>query len=143
MGTAYDDDVAAWALEQVALLKAGHWTLLDVEHIAEEIEDMNLSNRHQIAHRMSILLAHLLKWRFQPDHRGASWESTIHTQRERIGRQIGKMPSLRRLMDDPEWDRDVWRDAVDIAGQEANIGNLPKSRIWTYAQALDDSFFPD
>ena len=30
---AYEDDVAAWALEQVALL--------DVEHIVEEIEDMN------------------------------------------------------------------------------------------------------
>lgn len=143
MGTAYDDDVAAWALEQVALLKAGRWTLLDVEHIAEEIEDMNLSNRHQIAHRMSILLAHLLKWQFQPDHRGASWESTIRTQRERIGRLLGKMPSLRRLMDDSEWDRDVWRDAVDIAGQETNIGNLPKSRIWPYAQALDERFFPD
>jgi hypothetical protein len=41
MTIAYEEDVAAWALEQVALLRSGQWALLDVEHIVEEIEDMN------------------------------------------------------------------------------------------------------
>ncbi|MYM24423.1 DUF29 family protein [Duganella sp. FT135W] len=30
-------------------MRAGQWALLDVEHIAEEIEDMNISHRHQLA----------------------------------------------------------------------------------------------
>ena len=33
----YEDDVAAWAEQQVALLRERRWGLLDVEHIAEEI----------------------------------------------------------------------------------------------------------
>jgi len=49
MSTAYEEDVAAWAQEQVALLRSGQWALLDIEHIAEEIEDMNISHRHQLA----------------------------------------------------------------------------------------------
>ena len=55
MSTLYDDDVVAWAERQVALLRAGRWDLLDAEHIAEEIEDMNISHRHQLAHRMTKL----------------------------------------------------------------------------------------
>lgn len=54
MSATYDEDVAAWAKEQVRLLRAGQWALLDVDHIAEEIEDMNVSHRHQLAHRMAI-----------------------------------------------------------------------------------------
>jgi hypothetical protein len=53
MNTAYDEDVAAWAQEQVALLRAGQWALLDIDHIAEEIEDMNISHRPKSANGTS------------------------------------------------------------------------------------------
>nr|WP_315259500.1 DUF29 domain-containing protein [uncultured Duganella sp.] len=69
MSTLYDEDIAAWAEQQVVLLRAGQWALLDIEHIAEEIEDMNISHRHQLAHRMAILMAHMLKWKYQPNRR--------------------------------------------------------------------------
>ncbi len=143
MGTAYDDDVAAWAQEQVALLRAGQWGLLDVDHIAEEIEDMNISHRHQLAHRMAILMAHLLKWKYQPDRRGASWENTILNQRDRITRLLKMMPSLRRQLDKPGWDRDVWNDARDLAASETNLQDLPKTRCWDYELALTRGFFPE
>jgi len=39
MGTLYDD-VIAWANQQAALLRAGRWDLLDIDNIAEEIEDV-------------------------------------------------------------------------------------------------------
>ena len=143
MGTAYDDDVAAWAEEQVALLRAGQWGLLDIDHIAEEIEDMNISHRHELAHRMAILMAHLLKWKYQPDRRGASWENTILNQRDRISRLLKKMPSLRRQLDDPEWDQDVWDDARDLAAHETNLHDLPKARCWDFELALTKDFFPE
>ena len=141
--TTYEDDVAAWAIEQVALLRAGHFDQIDVEHIAEEIEDMNLSNRHQLAHRMSVLLAHLLKWQRQPERRGSSWERTIRTQRDRIARLLRRMPSLRHLLADDEWSEDVWDDAVSIAEIETNLHDLPQTRPWTYEQFLAPDFFPD
>ena len=142
MSNLYDEDVAAWAQEQVALLRSGQWALLDIEHIAEEIEDMNISHRHQLAHRMAILMAHLLKWKYQPDRRGRSWENTIRTQRERIAKLLKKMPSLRHLVDDAEWDEEVWADALEIAGREAGPDDLPKAREWTLEQVLADDYLP-
>ena len=38
-GTSYEKDVVAWANEQAALLRAGKFSALDIEHIADEIED--------------------------------------------------------------------------------------------------------
>ena len=142
MSTLYEDDVAAWAQEQVALLRSGKWALLDIEHIAEEIEDMNISHRHQLAHRMAILIAHLLKWKYQPDRRGSSWENTIHNQRDKLAKLLKKMPSLRRMLEDPEWDQEVWDDAVDIAGRETNVRNLPQVREWDFEQILSANYFP-
>ncbi|MGV7210313.1 DUF29 domain-containing protein [Oxalobacteraceae bacterium A2-2] len=143
MSTDYEEDAAAWALEQVALLRAGRWSELDIEHIAEEIEDMNLSNRHQIAHRMAILMAHLLKWKYQPQRRGASWEGNIRHQRDMINRLLRKMPSLRPLLDKPRWQADVWKDALDNAIHQTRLRTLPQVRPWTFEQILDNDFFPD
>ncbi|MGD7037035.1 DUF29 family protein [Methylotuvimicrobium buryatense] len=35
----YESDIVAWANEQAALLRAGQFNMLDLEHIADEIED--------------------------------------------------------------------------------------------------------
>ena len=62
----YEKDIIAWANEQAKLLRAGQFGQLDIEHIAEEIEDVGKSEQRELASRMAILLAHLLKWQFQP-----------------------------------------------------------------------------
>jgi hypothetical protein len=142
MNTAYDEDVAAWAKEQVALLRAGQWALLDIDHIAEEIEDMNISHRHQLAHRMAILMAHMLKWKYQPNRRGRGWTNTMRTQREAIAKLLRKMPSLRKLLEEDEWDDQVWKDALDIAGREANLVDLPEVREWDFGLVLKDGYLP-
>lgn len=142
MSTDYEEDAAAWALEQVALLRAGRWSELDIEHIAEEIEDMNLSHWHQLASRMSLLIAHLLKWQYQPARRGASWESTIRTQRVRITRMLSRMPSLRHLLDDADWRAEVWQDGCNQAAVEAHLPQVPAIPSWTVEQLLDPGFWP-
>src|SRR5260370_26527028 len=43
MGTTYEKDVVAWAKEQAQLLRSGQLSDLDVQHIAEEIEDVGKS----------------------------------------------------------------------------------------------------
>ena len=73
----YDQDVAAWSVEQARLLRAGLFHLADVEHIADEIEDVGKSEARELASRMAVLLAHRLKWEFQPTYRSVSWENTI------------------------------------------------------------------
>jgi hypothetical protein len=44
----YDNDVLAWASEQTRLLRAGCFDALDVEHIADEIEDVGKSEQREL-----------------------------------------------------------------------------------------------
>ena len=145
MSIRYEDDVAAWAERQVGLLRARRWDLLDVERIAEEIEDMNISHRHQLAHRMTRLLGHLLKWRYQPARRGASWECTIRNQRDRIAKLLHRMPSLRRLFSSEEWLVEVWEDALGLAVHEAHreLADLPAAMPWSVEQVLSQDYLPE
>ena len=38
--TSYDKDVIIWSQEQARLLRAGRFADLDIEHLADEIEDV-------------------------------------------------------------------------------------------------------
>lgn len=49
MGTPYEKDIVAWAMEQAALLRAGKLSAIDIEHIADEIEDVARSERRELA----------------------------------------------------------------------------------------------
>ena len=86
MSTRCETNVVAWASEQARLLRAGRFEFLDRDHIAEEIEDMGKSEQRAPTSRMSVLLVHLLKWRYQPERRGASWEETFLAQRQEMVR---------------------------------------------------------
>lgn len=143
MGTSYDEDVIAWANEQAALLRAGKLSAIDIEHIAEEIEDVGKSEQRELANRMAVLLAHLLKWQYQPERRGSSWQATIREQRRAIGVVLRKTPSLRNSLTDPEWITGVWADAKSKAIEETGLDVFPEDYPWSMEQALDPTFFPD
>lgn len=140
---AYEQDVIAWSREQARLLREGQWANLDIEHIADEIEDVGKSESREIFSRMSVLLAHLFKWVLQPERRGQSWESTIKTQRKLIRRRIQKMPSLKPMLADPEWQDEVWGDAFPLFNKETGLDFVPETWFWSNEQILDDSFWPD
>lgn len=93
--TAYEQDYARWCEEQAALLRGGRVDALDRENLAEEIESLGRSQEDEIESRLAVLLAHLLKWRFQPEERSNSWKATIFEQRTRIARRLRQSPSLR------------------------------------------------
>jgi hypothetical protein len=142
MATKYHDDVIAWANEQAAFLRAGNFSALDIEHIADEVEDVGKSEQRELESRMALLLAHLLKWQFQPERRGASWEVTIKAQRRAVELRIKRTPSLKADLDDPEWWDLVWGDAVQQAIKETRIERLPETCLWTRDQIMDGTFFP-
>ena len=68
----YDTDFYAWAHEQAALLRSGRLAEADIEHIAEEIETLGRAEKRELVRRLTVLLLHCLKWRFQPNLRGRS-----------------------------------------------------------------------
>jgi len=57
----YDADIIAWAEEQANLLRTGRLSELDIDHIAEEIEDVGKSEQRKLTSRMALLIAHLIK----------------------------------------------------------------------------------
>ena len=67
---------------------------LDTVNLIDEIEDMGGNRERELESQLGVLLAHLLKWRHQPDQRGRSWRLTIAEQRRRIDRLLKRNPSL-------------------------------------------------
>ncbi|MCV9879288.1 DUF29 domain-containing protein [Brenneria izbisi] len=141
--TRYDTDVVAWAHEQAALLRSGKFSEIDCENIAEEIADVGKSEQRELASRMAVLIAHLLKWKFQPERRGSSWEKTIKAQRKDVGYALKESPSLKTKLNDPEWYDVIWSKAVAIAADETQLENLPDEQIWSVEEVLYSEFWPN
>ncbi len=78
----YETDIVAWANQQAWLVRNKKLDLLDLEHIAEEIEDVGKSEQRELANRMAVLLQHLLKWQYQPARQGTSWQLMIKNQHD-------------------------------------------------------------
>ena len=74
---AYEQDFFAWAMKNAELIRQGRLSEIDAEHIAEELEDMGGSSKRELTNRLGVLLAHLLKWKYQPEQRSSSWSGTI------------------------------------------------------------------
>ena len=142
MGTTYESDVVAWANEQAALLRAGKLSAIDIEHIAEEIEDVGKSEQRELASRMAVLLAHLLKWQTQPERRGNSWRNTIRAQRKEIAYGLEEAPSLRAKLVESRWLDMVWSKAIAQAFDETGIDNLPDACPWTMDEVLAADWLP-
>ena len=142
-GTAYDTDIVAWAREQARLLRAGRFNGLDIEHIAEEIEDVGKSEQRELESRMALLLAHLIKWQQQPERRGNSWRRRIKERRKVIARRLEKTPSLKADLQDAGWWELVWGDAVSAVLNEVELDDLPEVYPWTAADILNGEFWPE
>lgn len=138
----YEDDIVAWANEQARLLRAGRFDLLDLPHLAEEIEDVGKSEQRELANRMAILLAHLLKWQYQPERQGTSWARTIKEQRKRVKLRLEDTPSLQGKLHDARWWADVWAEAVSQAIQETGLDAFPEACPWASSEILGEEWLP-
>lgn len=78
------DDYYRWAREQAALIRAGRFDEVDLENVAEEIEDVGKSEIRAFRSNVESILVHLLKWHYQPQRRSRSWELSIIEHRNRV-----------------------------------------------------------
>jgi hypothetical protein len=140
--TLYENDFYAWTQEQARLLRDRRWNELDIENLAEEVESVGRSDKHQIQNRLKVLLAHLLKWKYQPGARSSAWRGTIREQRDRLRMVLDDSPSLH---DYPALVFDsAYLSARLLAAKETGIDFtlFPESCPFTLEQALDDEFLP-
>ena len=137
----YNSDVIGWSEQQAAFLRNGDFKNLDLSHLAEEIEDVGKSEQRELASRMAVLIAHLLKWQFQSSRQCSSWEKTIKVQRRDIARRLKKTPSLKYDLNNEEWLEDIMGDASIMFIKETNL-DYPDSVAWTIEEILNNEFYP-
>ena len=139
----YNKDFYAWLIKNAELLRKRQFAEIDSEHIAEELEAMSKSEKRELLSRLTVLLAHLLKWQFQPTRRSRSWKNTILTQRIDIKELLEDSPSL-------EYDL---QDKFEVAYEKARLSaedetgidkkHFPAECPFTFAQMLNKDFFPE
>ena len=100
----YDTDTLLWSECQAALLRrmgAGERVndQVDWPNVAEEIESLGISQRHQLRSRLHTILLHLIKLQASPatdPRRG--WKQTILRERAEIRGLMKDLPSLRPVV---------------------------------------------
>jgi hypothetical protein len=101
------------------------------------------SEQRELASRMTVLLAHLLKWAYQPARRGASWEKMIKAQRKDVAYHLDETPSLRPKLAEPRWLDVIWSKAVALAVSETGLDCFPDSCPWDMDnEVLQPDWYP-
>jgi hypothetical protein len=138
MSDLYDRDFYAWTAEQAGSLRAGNVSAADIAHIAEEIESMGRSEKRELVRRLTILLQHLLKWRFQPDRRSRSWRLSIANTRDQLAEHLADNPSLNAKI--PDAMGSAYRYARRYVAIETGFPEdlFPVDCPWTFDQATQD-----
>jgi Domain of unknown function DUF29 len=80
----YELDETAWLDAMTELLRRGAFADLDYPHLQEYLADMARRDRREVESRLVVLIAHILKWVYQPEQRSRSWRGTIVEQRQEL-----------------------------------------------------------
>jgi hypothetical protein len=151
LSTLYDVDYSSWAARTAELLRQGRFSVLDLDHLVEELDDMGKSQWHELVSRLRILLAHLLKWQYQyrqlserwAEYEGKSWRNTLIEQRLALGYLLEEYPGLKGKMNEAV--NKAYPQAIELAGRESELPfkTFPLSCPYTQAQILDPDFYPE
>jgi hypothetical protein len=146
----YEQDFPGWVKQHIALLQAGKFQELDVEHLIEELEGMATRDKNELVSRLKILIAHLLKWQFQlqqlserwQEFQGSSWRASIVEQRSELQDLLENNPSLKNHL--AEAMVKAYPKAVSLAEKETGLprNTFPVTNPYSVAQLLNDDFYP-
>lgn len=140
----YETDFYLWTQQQADLLRQGQFNRvdLDLENIAEEIESMGKRDRRSVSSYLQNVLLHLLKWRYQPEGRGASWRMSIRNGRYQVRRLISESPSLKpQLLAILQEEYPLVREnAADESGLP--LTTFPEESPFTVEQ-ITENYWPD
>jgi Domain of unknown function DUF29 len=139
----YDKDFYSWTQEQAELLRKGQFNSLDIPNLIEEIETMGRSEKRELESRLTVLLLHLLKWKYQPARRGRSWNLTIKGQRIEYSNVLTDNPGLKPQLNT------ILGNAYKLARVKAatetqlDIDTFPTECPWMIEDITNDNFYPD
>ncbi|WOD41107.1 DUF29 domain-containing protein [Nodosilinea sp. E11] len=138
----YESDFYAWVQQQASFLRAQQWHHIDLPNLIEEIESLGKQQRQELRSRLSVLLAHLLNWHFQPQHRSRSWLATLRVQRRDILRLLNENPSLKPDLEEAL--TEAYANSRDLAMGETNLpeATFPLHCPYCLADIFAEDFYP-
>lgn len=139
----YETDFNLWLKETVNLLRKGEVEKLDLENLAEEIEDMGNSRKDALESNLIRVLQHLLKWKYQPQKRTNRWKASITEHSLRLNKAFKKSPSLKPYFESVF--ADCYQDARLITAQETglDIGIFPDICPFIQTDVLNPQYLPE
>jgi hypothetical protein len=104
---------------------------------------MGKTEKRELVSRHTVLLLHLLKWRFQPELRGASCRLSVEEHRLQVASHFDDNPSLKALLGTSI--AAAYRLAVIGARRETGLAaaTFPAACPWSFEQMMSDDFWPD
>jgi hypothetical protein len=114
----FEDDETGWLEQMASLIGQRRYDELDYESLETYLTDMARRDKREVLSRLTVLIAHRLKWDHQPDRRSTSWRVTIAEQRRELE---GLFESDTLLNYAREVLPKAYRDAVELAAIETGM----------------------
>ena len=144
----HDEDFFAWPHHQAARLRnipadEAAALGLDNTHLAEEIEDLGISELRGLTSQIQRAAMHLLKWKYQKSARSTSWKATIIDACYQIESYF-ESASLQNKITEADMAY-IFRKAYQLALVETGLPQsaIPMGIIFTLVQIKDHDFFPE
>jgi hypothetical protein len=115
----YEKDYAEWFTRTAEALRSGRLEEVDLERVAEEIDDLGKSARKAVKSQLRRMLLHLIKQEIQPHRNCASWQVSIAEATQEIRDDLEDSPSLITYLEE-QLDT-VYQQATELALIE--VGN--------------------
>ena len=101
MATLYEADFFAWTQQQAAVLRRMAAervnSELDLENLAEEIDDVGKNRKHEVESRLETIIEHVLKLAYSPAWEPiGQWKRTLRVHRRDLLGTLDDSPSLWR-----------------------------------------------
>lgn len=143
-----DDDFQGWLLDQAAALRDGRYPSLDLEHLAEELEDMAALRREALQSNLIVVLVHMLKLAYETrpaelEQQERQLKLHLVEHRDRVNDLLRDSGTLRAEFETlrvEAYARARKRAGLAIEPNQAPIG--PEQCPWSAEQILNDEFFP-
>jgi hypothetical protein len=141
--TLYEKDFYQWLEHTADLVREGRFEEIDREVLIDELEGLGTRDKRELANRLIILMAHLLKWQHQPEARSSGSVGSIAEQRLQIAGQLEDSPSLRGMLADAA--EKAYPKTIALAARETGLppDRFPAECPFSLSQLLDETFLPE
>jgi len=110
--------------------------------IKELIEALGRSEKRALKSQLIRLMAHIIKWKTQPEQPSRSWAATIYNAREEIADIQAETPSLTDAVIREMWDksfRAATREAEGEINQPSSVSSLSWEEVFEHEYRIDES----